>query len=132
MKTITIIRDLECLEGRLFYLRNGQRRIYTDCDVDICIEEEKFDVPILNSRTTQYKTNRLIITFCEYDPAKVDSTVEFLRSVDGFDIEANIRRSGDKYEKIRFCNVFPDEVDNLGEWKFIIDDPRMVKRIMEL
>ena len=131
VKTTTLIKSLDCVNAKLYAVRNGNRMFFGDCDVRIRIYEDSIDIPAMNS-SGKVKSYHVALVIGDDINTGVDATV--IESIRRYDLVADVRKTGSmyEYERISFDGINPNVIDLFGEWEFEILDRDMINKLMRI
>lgn len=130
--TKCLIQTLLFENGELYGIVRGRRILLAQCDPKVEIYEHSTDVPMPGMQRYRVKKRQTGMVLCPSPDTTRQIDEGFLRAVTRFEVFADIQREDGIFEKIRFDNLIPNEIDLDGDWKFEVGENEIIKRLLAL
>ena len=127
-----LIETLLLEDGELYGIVRGRRVLLARCEPKVEVYEHSTDVPVLGAQGYREKKRQIGMVLCPSPDTTRRVDEDFLRTVTRFEVSADIQREDGIFEKIRFDNLMPDEINLDGDWKFEVGNNDIIKRLLAL
>lgn len=121
-----LILTLPCERGELFYISAGRRILLANCTPCIEIYEHTSRVSAIGG--SGIKTIHAALALCGEPDFTRAVDEDFLKTVDAFDLSADIQRKDGIFEVFHFRNMQLHEINFEGEWTFELNEKQEVLR----
>lgn len=115
-----LIKTVNLQNGKLYEIIGGDRFLLANCDVQLEIYEERYNVPVLGG--CGVKKQKVQLSICDNLDATRPIDVGSLNNVQGFNIQAEYRRTDGVFETMRFYNITPLDINLDGKWVFEVKE----------
>lgn len=115
-----LIKTVNLQNGKLYEIIGGDRFLLANCDIKLEIYEEWYNVPVLGG--CGVKKHKVQLSICDNLDATRPIDVESLNNVQGFNIQAEYRRTDGVFETMRFYNITPLDIELGGKWVFEVNE----------
>lgn len=126
-----LVKTLYCGGGELYATKAGRRMLLAHCNPRIEVYEESKYVPMAGNGY-HVKTWHISLVLCESLDLTCEVGPDYFTGVTGFDLKTDIQRTDGILEAFTFNNISPVELDLMGEWKFSIEDPAVIRNLLTL
>lgn len=113
-----LVKTLVCEKGEIFAIMESRRVLLAHCRINVEIFENSQSVSVLGAQGYKVKTHYSMSLCCESPEATCDVDVDYLRSVDRFEVVADIQRLDGIFERVQFDSLIPANIDLHGDWTF--------------
>ncbi len=120
-----LIKTVNLQNGKLYEIIGGDRFLLANCNINLEIYEERYNVPMLSG--CGVKKQRVQLSICDNLDLTRPIDMDSLNNVQGFNIHAELRRTDGVYELMRFDNITPLSIDLNGEWVFEVNERLNIK-----
>ena len=114
----TLIRTLSGQNGELYSIGESRRIKLASCVPIIEIYEHSQTVNLLGTQNYKVKSHHSSIVICADREMPRDIDIGFLKTVTRFEFVGDFQRQDGVFERIRFDNLTPIELDLDGDWTF--------------
>lgn len=115
-----LLKTLTGENGELFAIANDRRLLLAKCRPCIEIYEHSQKINTLGQLSGKIKTYHSSIVICSDRTMTREADADFLQQVSRFEFVGDFQREDGIFERIRFDNLAPDELDLCGDWKFSV------------
>lgn len=125
-----LIKTVNLQNGKLYEIIGGDRFLLANCGIKLEIYEERYNVPMLGG--CGVKKQRVQLSICDnLDPTR-PIEVESLNNVQGFNIQAEYRRTDGVFETMKFYNITPLDIELGGKWLFEVKDMELIEKLLKI
>lgn len=114
----TIIKKIKGENGKIYFVKKGERGLLAECDVYIDVIEEKIKIPCLGKCGGIVRKRKINIALCGEINFMREIGFEFFKDMPMFEICVDLQRLDGVFERINFDNISALDIDLDGEWKF--------------
>ena len=126
-----LLMTLPCERGELFYTASGRRILLARCEPEIQIYEHSASVPAPSGIDMKFYCAAVVLNAEPNYTRPVDA--RFLRTVESFELAADIQRQDGVFERFCFHNLRPEELELGGVWTFSLQEPQeRIRRLLTL
>lgn len=126
-----LLLTLPCERGELFYISAGRCVLLANCTPCIKIYEHTSYVSATGG--TGVKHIHAALALCGEPEFTRAVDVDFLKSIDSFDLSADIQRRDGIFEVFHFRNIQPRDIDLEGDWTFELNEkPDVLRKLLTL
>jgi hypothetical protein len=119
--------------GEIYYILDNRRLKLADCSVEARIYERHVEVPTIGSRSIKYKSRHVSIVLCDkLRGQKVELTDALISKIRAFEIIADFQLANGDFERIVLPDLNEAEIDLDGEWKFNLEDEKVIQKLLQL
>ena len=127
-----LIRTLHFERGELYFSVDGRRVLLAKCKPAAEIYERVTKVPMLGSRSAKLKKTYLTLVLCDEMDTTREVTETFLRTVERFELYADIQREDGIFERIAFRDISDLVIEGEECWTFQVEDPTVCRKLMDI
>lgn len=129
----TLIKTLCAENGELYAVTDGRRIQLAKCRPRLEIYEHTVAVPLLGAKSYGVKSYHSAIALCPDPETTREVDADYLRSISRFELSADIQRSDGIFERIRFDNLIPEEINLCGTWRFEVNgSPDIINKLLSI
>ena len=121
-----LLMTIPCEHSELFYISSGRRILLAECAANLEIYEHTSQARAIGGNGVK----RIYAALALCEAAEFTRPVDdaFLKTVDCFDLSADIQRRDGVFEAFHFRNIQPEEINIDGEWVFLLNEKQELYR----
>lgn len=126
----TLIKRISTNGGTIYFIKNGNRHILGECDVEIQVNQKLVSVPTIGTLHHGYKEIYFSLVIADRLRHQTHEVKDLL-DVFEYEITADLEHADGSMEKVNFRNLFQSEYDgSTGRWEFQVEDPGMIQTLL--
>ena len=127
-----LLMTLPCERGELFYTASGRRILLAHCEPEIQIYENSAPVPAPSGIDVRFY--HAVVVLCTEPDCTRPVDARFLRTVEGFELAADIQRRDGVFERFHFHNLWPEELEKFKSTRTLsLQEPQeRIRRLLTL
>lgn len=127
----TLIKTLFGERGELYTVADGRRVLLARCCPKIEIYQHSQRVNSIGVHGCNVKSRHVGVVICAEREMTRETSLDFLERVSRFEFLGDFQREDGIFERIRFDNIVPDELNLDDDWTFeVVGQMELVKRLM--
>ena len=127
----TLIKTLCGENGQLYVISNGNRYLFAKCNPTIEIFEHSKRLNTLGAHSYGVKSMHSSIVICAEREMTRSIDIAFLQTITRFEFVGDFQRHDGIFERIKFDNIAPNELDPDEDWTFeVIGQNELIRKLI--